>query len=293
MVYFVGEPRDAVVGGLPVRYYASGHPGPDARTGAAPLVLVHGLGGAGIVWHRNVPALSERFTVYVVDLFGRTRPPNGGRGLTAADGVRWLTGFLDAVGASRAHLLGGSLGGLIAGWTAVLAPERVRSLTLVSAAGLGRELAWSQRLMTLPVIGEIAIHTGPVRYRKSIRSLLGYPDAATDEFLSALFAARAWDGTAAATLAVLRAGVGLGGVRREMLLTPHLPAVRVPTLLMWGRNDPLFPSSHAERAAAAMPGATLRLFDACGHWPYLEKADEFNDALLAFLATVESGTRRA
>ena len=68
---------------------------------------------------------------------------------------------------------------------------------------------------------------------------------------------------------------------------PHLRSVRVPTLVLWGRLDPLFPLAHAERAVAMRPDARLHVIEDAAHWPYLEQAGEFNRVMLEFLAEQE------
>jgi len=62
-----------------------------------------------------------------------------------------------------------------------------------------------------------------------------------------------------------------------------LTQTTVPTLLVWGRQDPMFPFTLGERAAARNPSITLHALDACGHVPPLEHRDEFDRAVLEFL----------
>ena len=63
----------------------------------------------------------------------------------------------------------------------------------------------------------------------------------------------------------------------------QLGAVRQPTLLVWGRQDPIIPVAHAIAAAKAMPNARLCIFDQCGHMPLWEYPDEFVQAVMDFL----------
>ena len=119
------DAQETFLQGEPVRYY---------RSGAGPaVVLLHGLGGAGVVWHRNMPALARWYDVIAPDLWGPGRYV--GMALTIETGVAFVTGLLDAMGVADAHLVGSSLGGLIAGRTVLAHPDRVRSLTLVDSGG--------------------------------------------------------------------------------------------------------------------------------------------------------------
>ena len=215
------EPREVTADGETVRYYAIGS-GP-------PLVLLHGLGGSAVVWYRNLPRLAQRYTVFAPDLWGPGRYRRAGR-FTPRTGVRFLTGFLDAIGHESAHLVGSSLGGLVAGFTAVQQPTRVRSLTLVASAGLGREIALSQRLLSLPIVGEIAFRPSTHGVRRMLRLLMPNRNADAEPLVEELLRARLVSGVSDQMLAVLRAGVNVFGVKRSVQLVPHLAALTVPAL---------------------------------------------------------------
>jgi pimeloyl-ACP methyl ester carboxylesterase len=247
----------------------------------SPLVLIHGLGGAGVVWHRNVAELSLYHTVYVPDLWGPGRYVD--RRFTTDSGVRFLLGFLDANGVAAAHLVGSSLGGLIVGFTAIQASGRVLSLTLVDSAGLGIEIAFSQRLLSLPLVGEIVFRPSAQRVRSMLRLLLRNGDAVSAELVDALHMARLEPGVSGQMLGVLRAGVNVLGVKQSVQLLPHLGTLTVPTLVIWGDMDPLFPVSHGERAVESIPDSWLRVFPNSGHWCCFEYPERFNAELLSFL----------
>ncbi len=269
---------EAMVDGERVRYYAAGS-GP-------PVVLLHGLGGSAAVWHRNLPALSGRFRVFAPELWGASREQGRG-GSTPQAGVRFVTGFLDAVGCRSAHLVGGSLGGFMAGSTAIADPNRVRSLTLIGTAGLGRRIALSQRVLTLPLVGEAMFRPSRRRVRGMLEMLIREWDTDADRLVDELYEVRRQPGVPRRMLAVLRSGINLLGVKRSVRLLPALCDVQRPTLLVWGSRDPLFPIEDARRAADALHDAELVVVEGSGHWPYLEAPETFNQALLAFLARSE------
>ncbi len=266
---------EATVDGERVRYYAAG-------SGPA-VVLLHGLGGSAAVWHRNLPALSGRFRVFAPELWGA----NGRGESTPQAGVRFVTGFLDAVGCRSAHLVGGSLGGFMAGSTAIADPNRVRSLTLIGTAGLGRRIAFSQRVLTLPLVGEAMFRPSRRRVRGMLAMLIREWDADAERLVDELYDVRRQPGVARRMLAVLRSGINILGVKRSVRLLPALCDVQTPTLLVWGSHDPLFPIEDARRAAGALHDAELLVVEGAGHWPYLEAPETFNQALLAFLARSE------
>ena len=269
---------EAMVEGQRIRYHAAGS-GP-------PVVLLHGLAGSAAVWHRNVPALSGRYRVFAPEIWGAGWMDFRGR-FTPETGVRLVTGFLDAVGCPSAHLVGGSLGGIIAGSTAISQPDRVRSLTLIGTAGLGRRIALSQRVLTLPLVGEVMFRPSRRRIRRMLAMLIRVWDADAERLVDELYALRREPGVSRRMLEVLRSGVNVLGVKRSVRLLPALCGVRTPTLLVWGSHDSLFPLSDARRAAGLLHDAELLVVQGSGHWPYLEAPDIFNPALLEFLARCE------
>ncbi len=272
------DAQEAMVDGERIRYYAAGS-GP-------PVVLLHGLGGSAAVWHRNLPALSGRFRVFAPEMWGGGRMRSRERS-TPETGVRLVTGFLDAVGCWSAHLVGGSLGGFIAGSMAISEPDRVRSLTLIGTAGFGRRIAFSQRLLTLPLVGEAMFRPSRRRVHRMLAMLVRDWDADAERLVDELYAIRREPGVARKMLEVLRSGINLLGVKRSVRLLPALCGVRTPTLLVWGSHDPLFPLADARRAAGVLHDAELLVVEGSGHWPYLEAPETFNPALLGFLARCE------
>ena len=73
-------------------------------------------------------------------------------------------------------------------------------------------------------------------------------------------------------------------IRREDFLDNQLAAIKQPTLVIWGREDGLLPLSDGQRFQKEIPGAELLIFEQCGHVPQVEKALDFNAAVLKFLA---------
>src|SRR5690606_2678105 len=98
-------------------------------------------------------------------------------------------------------------------------------------------------------------------------------------------------GVSAQMLRALRSGISLLGTRKEISLVPHLPRIAAPTLLLWGERDPLFPTAHGQRALELMPNARLHVFPQGGHWPYLERPEDFSQVVAGFLDAVSSGPR--
>jgi pimeloyl-ACP methyl ester carboxylesterase len=270
------------VGGRSVRYLSSGE-GP-------PLVLVHALGENALSWSWVLPALSRGHRVYAPDL-----PGIGG--WIAADHsphffASFVAAFLDTLGIERAAIVGNSLGGLIALRFARSDPARVSALGLVGSAGLGRTVSPALSLLTLPGYGEatIALCKTPVGARQRAWGraalLFARPWLAPPAWLAEQYRLARTPGFLEATLAALRAQVGPGG-QREVLLE-ELPALTMPTLIVWGARDRVFPRRQAEDAAARLKEKHLAFIPDCGHLPHVERPDRFAEVLGRFLGETRS-----
>jgi pimeloyl-ACP methyl ester carboxylesterase len=90
-------------------------------------------------------------------------------------------------------------------------------------------------------------------------------------------------GAVDAFVATARAGLSLRGQR--VFFSDRLPDIRQPTLIVWGRQDPIIPVSHAHAAHAALPNSKLVIFDECGHMPLWEYPREFCQVVLEFLSS--------
>ncbi len=77
----------------------------------------------------------------------------------------------------------------------------------------------------------------------------------------------------------------MGSIRS---IVDKLSTITVPTLILWGKQDPVLPVAHTQVAARAIPNNRLHIFDACGHHPQLEYPEKFNALVLEFLANSHS-----
>nr|WP_062340338.1 alpha/beta fold hydrolase [Herbidospora sakaeratensis] len=202
---------------------------------------------------------------------------------TVADLAADALAVLDAFDAGPAHLVGASLGGVIAQRLAVTHPDRVLTLTSLSSQPLGTDTAAAVRRVmegAPPLPGELPPPT-PELLAALVSSFAG-PGASLEEHLAARLPlwrvlhgpvlpfdaeeyrelerrayARARDPRAALNHA-LAGAAGLGG-------TVDLAAVAAPTLVVHGTEDPMFPPAHAEATASAIAGARLVMIEGLGH----------------------------
>ncbi len=254
-----------------------------------PIVLVHGVGGWAENWREAVPPLAASGRrVIAVDLpgFGESerRPRARYFDPDAPFYARFVIALLDSLGVAGAHLVGNSLGGAVCYMTAVTAPLRVRSLTLVASAGLGRDLALFLRLTTLPGMGLLALLPRP---KTAAREVLRTCFFDTSRIPAALYeeAVRYGDRSFGEFLSVLRAGVDIRGVKMSLTdaWRARAPNYRGPALAVWGREDRVLPVRQVADVRDVLPQAQIRVIERCGHLPMVEQTGDFLAAVLPFL----------
>ena len=274
---FTGEPPASSVTllGTNVRYLRLGN-GP-------PLVLIHGLGAASFVWRYNIEFLAGKFTVYALDMPGHGGSGGSTVGYNLASAVSHLDSFFDHLSLRTASVVGSSAGGLAALRYTLDHPARVHKLVLVDSAGLGKELALFLRLMSLPLLGEFAARPSLRNINALLRQLFYNQDRIPKGLAQHMLTIRRLPGRKAALLQLLRSGAWVGGQKDSIIQTVDLPLVKAKTFILWGRDYKLIPVKHGLMAAQAIPGATINIFDQCGHWPQMEKPEEFNQVLSEFL----------
>ncbi len=283
------EDRYVRVGDVRTRYRAAGEAG-------HPLILIHGLGASLEAWMYNLQPLARHHRVFALDLvwFGKSDKP--ARQVTGEYFADFIIGFMDAVGIRQATLVGNSMGGMIAVKTALQYPDRVTGLVLANSAGFGQELAWWLRLRTLFSFPELVRPPLSVA-RYAARHLVYDPRTLTDDLIQAVLDLEVQPGSLEAARRVLKYGVNWRGLRPDALheIRDAARALRVPTLIVWGKQDRVIPVAHAEIARRHIPDAQLHVFDQCGHAPMIEKADQFNELVARFVRekVIQSGRRLA
>jgi pimeloyl-ACP methyl ester carboxylesterase len=261
--------------------------------GEGPLVvLIHGITSTSDAWLAAMAGLAERYTVVAPDLLGhgRSAKPRGDYSLGAyASGVRDLLGVL---GFERGTVVGHSLGGGIALQFAYQFPEYSERLVLVSSGGLGKEVHPLLRAAALPgaeLVLPLIVRDWAIGAGTAAAAFLGRLGVSAGPDLAEAargYASLADRGAREAFLHTLRAVVDLDGQRVSATDRLYL-AERLPTLLIWGANDPIIPLEHAHATRARIPESRLVEMSGVGHWPQLDDPDRFVAELNEFIRTTE------
>lgn len=243
-----------------------------------PLLLIMGFGGDHQSWAFQAPALSQHHRVIMFD--------NRGAGQSSAPDAPYSTrmmaedavGLLDALGVERAHVLGVSMGGMIAQELALNHPRRVRSLQLhCTYARPDRYM-----LALMDAWRDIRTKATLEEWMRSVALWLFSPVtfAERPEFVEAVIQTALANPYPFSLTGFLRQGEAVRG--HDALA--RLPTLTCPTLVSVADHDILVPPRFAREVAAAVPKAEFRTIDAAGHVYFWERADLFNTMCLEFLS---------
>jgi pimeloyl-ACP methyl ester carboxylesterase len=267
------------------------------RAGAGePILLIHGLAGSSRTWDDVIPQLVEHYDVIAPDLLGHgeSAKPLGDYSLGAfASGVRDLLSVLDIPSVT---VVGHSFGGGIAMQLAYQHPHLVDRLVLVGSGGLGREVSWLLRILTLPgaeylmpiwfpkPLVDSATDVGRQLGRRNIRS----PKLAE---MWRAYSSLAGAPNRTAFVRTMRGIIDPGGQMVNALDRLYL-AAHLPTLIIWGDQDGIIPVEHAYAAHEAIETSRLEILEGVGHFPHVESPEVFTDVLLDFMESTKPASTR-
>lgn len=279
----VGRERTVRVGELSLWAEQFGDPSDPA------VLLVMGAQAQGTQWNdgivRRLVDGGRRVVRYDHRDTGRSSTVDyASRAYTVADMALDAPAVLDAFGIGRAHLVGASLGGVIAQRLAVTQPERVLSLTILSSQPLGTNTSEQVRRALAgepPLDGELP--PSKPELLAVLASTLPDPELSREAYAVSRLPLwrvlhgpvlpfdereyRAMEERVHARARDLRAGLNhtLAGAAPEELTVRDLARISAPTLVLHGAEDPMYPLPHAEATAAAVPGARLVVVEGLGH----------------------------
>ncbi|MEZ5372150.1 MAG: alpha/beta hydrolase [Microthrixaceae bacterium] len=259
--------------------------------GSGPVVLlIHGMAGSSAAWKPILEDLGEHVTYVAPDLIGHGHSAKPRADYSLGAQASFLRDLLAALGHERATVVGTSLGGGIAMQFSYQHPERCERLVLVGAGGLGEEVSTLLRLLALPGVEYVL----PVAFlpfiRTGVETVTGWfgkiglaPAPKTNEMWRS-YTSLMEPETRTAFTQTLKSVVDLKGQRVSAMDKLYL-AADIPSLIIWGDEDPIIPIDHAHAAQEAITGSRLEIMEGCGHFPYAEQPRRFARLLLDFIDT--------
>jgi len=272
----VGVLRDVTARGVRTRVLEAG----SDRSPA--LVLVHGLYASHRSFEDVIGALSARFHVIAPDLpgFGESEKPSPARyGYGVEAHAEAVADLIAAFGVGRAAVLGHAMGGAVALTLAADHGELVQRLVLEDPLAYPHPRSFRARLPLVPVVGGIVFKQLYGRaifrslFREEMYALGGAPPLSRIDWHYDIFnSPAARESTHAVMLAT----------RDTRAVVARLPRIVAPTLVIWGREDRIYPVQSAHRLAREITGARLEIMD-CGHVPHEERPRQLLALLTEFL----------
>jgi 3-oxoadipate enol-lactonase len=254
--------------------------------GSGPLVLfMHGIGGNRTNWHDQLPVFAENFHAVAWDARGYGASDDYAGALDFADFSRDVNRVLDRFHVAMAHLVGLSMGGLIAFDFQASHPERVATLTICdSMPGMTGLNADARREF-------IRIRQEPLLNGKEPRDI-------------APIVAKTLIGKSAQPGSFERLVASMSALHKASYLktieattnygrTLELESISAPTHIVVGDEDTLTPPALSRAMAARIPGARLTIVRGAGHLSNIEQPEAFNEAVLAFLIDHRERARSA
>lgn len=241
------------------------------------LVLIQGVGFGRLGWQPVLGRLGRNFRLVLIDNRGSGRSDRPAAAFAVADMVGDVVAVLDAAGVHRAHVLGASLGGMVAQELAITRPERVDRLVLTCTTP-GWPFAYPMPAASIRLIAATAGLTTEATLRRhtenalSARTVQQRPELV--DRLVGLQGSRPAD--IAVRSAQARAGARYAGQLRQA-------RIRARTLVVHGGADMVVDPRNARLLAERIPGAQLVLFPGLGHLLFWEDADGFADTVASFL----------
>lgn len=254
----------------------------------SPVILMHGAGMGGPVWHRQIAALALDHRVIVPDIpmFGMSDMPR--RIYAPREQIAdVILGVMDQFDIETADIAGHSLGAIGSLGAIINAPDRFNRAILMSSPGFGRGLNFLLRLSSIPALRRFirydsrrdryfffdhyeAQRSGPSEEREAWKEMvfrIGSRNHATDAFFEGL-----------------RSFTGFFG-QRDVLSNETLNAVKLPTLLVWGDSDRIVPTRHRNRASQSIPNSRLEIIKNCGHVVHLEAPKRVTELMVDWFRT--------
>ncbi len=245
-----------------------------------PIIMIHGFGGS----HRNFNKISEllknKFRVVRLDLpgFGMSDMPKE-KDLNPPEIYRdYLRFIVDTLNLDSYYVMGNSMGGWVAWQMAVESPQKVKGLVLLGSAGYemdkikAKAVSWLQFPFVVRALERgmplMASEDAGVRCYANDSLINPVEVQANNDFWNR-------EGNLQAAFAVANSDV--------MPDTLGLKNIICPTLIVWGKEDEIIPSYHAEKFHRDIKNSTMIIYNPCGHIPQVEKAEQLEKDFLKFL----------
>ena len=235
-----------------------------------PVILLHGYSDSSFSYSRVMPLMDARYRVFALDQRGHGESDRPVSGYKFADFASDVLAFMDAKNLSKAIIVGHSMGSFVAQHIALSVPKRIEKLILIGSAttihnnavlDLQKEVDDLEDPVPIDFIREF-------QYGTAFQKL-------PEDFMNRIIAeslklpANVWHEAMKGMLAADSKS--------------ELGKIKVPTLILWGEKDSIFPRSEQDALLSAIPDSALKVYEKVGHNPHWEKPKLFVKDVEKFL----------
>jgi pimeloyl-ACP methyl ester carboxylesterase len=252
-----------------------------------PILCLHGLGASMFTWRHFITPFSQKNKLILVDFKGSGKSPKPfDRRYSIDDKAEDIYNLIIAENLTNLTLVGNSLGGGVALLVAIrLAQEdanRLSKLILIDSAGDKKHVPSHLKLIR-SILGALILYLIPSKLASSMTLRVCYYDRKkiTSEQIEAYSAPFENPGARYALLQTAKQCIPSNFDD----IVAKLPTLKVPTLILWGREDQVIPLIVGQFLHQLIPNSTLEVIEKCGHVPHEERPDETVALISRFLAT--------
>lgn len=236
------------------------------------VIFLHGAGAGAVTWYPSIGVISKNFHVLAPDIVGYGESDKPNAPYIRPYFSKWLKDFLVVMKISKAHVVGLSQGGAIALQFTLDYPEMVDKLVLVDAAGLGAKVSF------LPLFSMVWMNNFPSAIANRFNSPYILHKIGNRDPNHSLYSVAVIKSTGGKNAFQQGRGAAVSKIPDE-----QLQKIENETLIIWGKEDQLFPVEYGERASKLFPNAKFCIIEDAGHLPLMDQPEIFNTILLDFL----------
>jgi pimeloyl-ACP methyl ester carboxylesterase len=246
-----------------------------------PILLLHGWNDSTFTWRGILPRLSKDHHLVAFDWPGSGYSEKPDRPLGFPELARTAVDVMDALGIERAFVAGNSMGGAAAIQLAVDFPGRLYGVVVLDPALATDRRRGASRFLLKKVIGDIgAFVQGRRLLRSALKDGVYNDDLVTDEVLEEMYLPLTTPGGRRAMLAQTRE------IFQHPIAWETAGRVRLPALIIWGREDRWLPLVFGRMLHRQMPGSRLEVLDGVGHMPQWEDPENVARLIRGFVREV-------
>lgn len=259
------EEKFVTVDGNKIRYLESGK-------SKDTIVLVHGLGASAERWEFVIPEFSKEYRVIVPDLIGFGHSDKPSVDYTTEFFTEFLGNFLKKLEIKKTNIIGSSLGGQITAEFTSQNQNLIENLVLVSPSGIMKHST-----PALDAYVMAALYPNLEGAKNAFEMMAGPTREIHSKIIEDFVTRMKLPNAKMAFMSTLL------GLKNAEIITKSLKKITVPTLIIWGEDDPVIPIKYADDFVSSIQDCRFYMMDNCGHTPYVDDPQRFTRLVLDFL----------